>query len=93
MSSARLNPGRLNDELNALVARTPELSFRDLVLGGSDFDLSQEARQAAYKDGKNLTSFGAGVSPEMTAYITDCAAVTARASVLLEEAKAKKAAG
>lgn len=91
MSSSRINTGRLNDELNALVARTPELSFRDLVFAGSDFNLSQEARQTAYKEGKNLTSFGDGVSAEMTAYITECAAITARASVLMDEVKAAKA--
>lgn len=93
LSSARTNTGRLNDELNALVARTPVLSFRDLVFAGSDFDLSQEARQTAYKEGKNLTSFGNGVPPEMVAYITECAAVTARAAILMDEVKASKAAG
>lgn len=91
MSASRVNPDRLNDELNALVARTPDLSFRDLVFAGSDFDLTQEARQTAYKEGKNLSSFGNGVSPEMTAYITECSAVTTRAAALMEAVEASKA--
>lgn len=77
-------------EMQARIARSPNISLGDLVFTASDLGVGAEARKQAHDGARPAPGRGDEITAEYTAYVNTCADILDRTTVFIAEHKAAK---